>query len=850
MKNRHIFKMFFTILIFMGIITGMGFLTGDSQALKKLGPCAETQYFRVYFDEMATAHKLVISLDTLDSNYEQGYVTVAIKNKGQYFRLLDMGLAMEEVPDPLAEKIAFIKESALYQTEAIPGYDCYRTVEETFATAQAIATNYPALATWTDQGNSWEKETGIGGYDMYVLKITNSAIPGPKPKIFITSAIHAREYTTAELMTRLAEELVANYDSDPDITWMLDYHEIHLMLHTNPDGRKQAEAGYSWRKNTNDAYCSIFPLYRGADLNRNFEFKWDCCGGSSSSECDTTFHGAYPASEPEVQAVQAYILSQFPDRRGPNDSDPAPLDTEGIYIDVHAHGRLVLWPWGWTPDPAPNATELQTLGRKMAFFNNHTPKQGYGLYPTDGTTTTFTYGELGLPSYTFELGTEFFESCSYFESNILEGNKAAIIYAIKTVRTPYVTPAGPDALNPAVSTGSTPTGVPAGTPVTLTANMDDTRYNNTNGTEPSQNITAAEYYVDVPPWETIPTPVPIVMTASDGVFDSTSENVEAMVDTSGWTEGRYTLFVRGKDADNNWGPFSAVFLYINNTVDEDPPTPNPMTWSAVPYVTGPNSVAMTATTATDPSGVEYYFECLTAGGHSSSWQDSPSYEDTGLTTGTPYTYWVKARDKSPAQNETAFSTQESATPDCPLPVDPTGLSAVAAACDQIDLLWSDNSDNETSFIIERSDDGVIYSPLHTTAANVTSYSDLTVAESTTYYYRVYAANSCGNSGYSNAADATTPACPALPPDAPSNLTGKAWKYNVLLTWNDNSNNETGFRIYRGDSPTTLVEIDTIGPNQTGYDDTGLTRKTAYYYKVCAYNDNGESCTAVIQINTK
>ena len=85
-----------------------------------------------------------------------------------------------------------------------------------------------------------------------------------------------------------------------------------------------------------------------------------------------------------------------------------------------------------------------------------------------------------------------------------------------------------------------------------------------------------------------------------------------------------------------------------------------MTWASVPAATGPDSITMTATTATDPSGVEYYFECLTAGGHSSSWQASPTYTDTGLTPSTSYTYRVKARDKYIYPNETGWSSEESA----------------------------------------------------------------------------------------------------------------------------------------------------------------------------------------------
>jgi hypothetical protein len=73
------------------------------------------------------------------------------------------------------------------------------------------------------------------------------------------------------------------------------------------------------------------------------------------------------------------------------------------------------------------------------------------------------------------------------------------------------------------------------------------------------------------------------------------------------------------------------------------------------------SISMTATTATDASGVEYYFTCTVGGGNDSGWQDSESYTDSGLSELTTYTYTVIARDKSVNQNATAPSTAESAT---------------------------------------------------------------------------------------------------------------------------------------------------------------------------------------------
>jgi hypothetical protein len=70
---------------------------------------------------------------------------------------------------------------------------------------------------------------------------------------------------------------------------------------------------------------------------------------------------------------------------------------------------------------------------------------------------------------------------------------------------------------------------------------------------------------------------------------------------------------------------------------------------------------MTATAASDPSGVEYYFECTAGGGNHSGWQDGTTYVDSGLSPETQYTYRVKARDKSASQNETGWSSEASAT---------------------------------------------------------------------------------------------------------------------------------------------------------------------------------------------
>ena len=75
-----------------------------------------------------------------------------------------------------------------------------------------------------------------------------------------------------------------------------------------------------------------------------------------------------------------------------------------------------------------------------------------------------------------------------------------------------------------------------------------------------------------------------------------------------------------------------------------------MTFATLPFSTGLASISMTATTASDPSGVEYFFTNLTIAGHNSDWQDSLIYTDTVLQPATIYSYTVMAHDKSARGN--------------------------------------------------------------------------------------------------------------------------------------------------------------------------------------------------------
>src|SRR5438132_3191964 len=85
------------------------------------------------------------------------------------------------------------------------------------------------------------------------------------------------------------------------------------------------------------------------------------------------------------------------------------------------------------------------------------------------------------------------------------------------------------------------------------------------------------------------------------------------------------------------------------------------------------------------------------------------------------------------------------------PLPPGNLTATATATYEIDLVWTDNSSDETGFAIQRSNDGTNFAQVGTVGADVTAYADAGLAAGTTYYYRVDAYNDSGSSAYSNVA---------------------------------------------------------------------------------------------------
>jgi titin len=218
--------------------------------------------------------------------------------------------------------------------------------------------------------------------------------------------------------------------------------------------------------------------------------------------------------------------------------------------------------------------------------------------------------------------------------------------------------------------------------------------------------------------------------------------------------------------------------------------------------------------------------------------NTTAHTDSGLPANTQFCYRVRARSLvglSPYSDVVCGQTN------LPPPAAPSGLAVSSTTASQINLTWNDNSSDEDGFKIERAPGTTAsFSEIASAGAGVAAFSDTGLASATTFTYRVRAFGAGGNSTYSNTITGTTG---VAPPSAPSNLIlTSATTEQIAIAWNDNSSNETGFRIERaaGGPTGTFLQIATVGAGVVAFVDTGPGPNQGFTYRVRAFNAGGDS----------
>ncbi|MFJ7075064.1 M14 family metallopeptidase [Streptomyces sp. NPDC098781] len=242
--------------------------------------------------------------------------------------------------------------------------------------------------------------TSYQGRNIVAIKISdNVGTDEAEPEVLFTHHQHAREHLTVEMALYLLRELTSDYGSDSRVTSMVNNREIWIVPDLNPDGGEYdiATGSYrSWRKNRqpNSGSSAV-----GTDLNRNWNYRWGCCGGSSGSTSSETYRGASAESAPEVKVVANFVRSRVVGGKQQIKAG----------IDFHTYSELVLWPFGYTYSDtttgmtADDRNAFAAVGQKMAASNDYTAEQASDLYITDGSIDDWLWGNQKIFSYTFEM---------------------------------------------------------------------------------------------------------------------------------------------------------------------------------------------------------------------------------------------------------------------------------------------------------------------------------------------------------------------------------------------------------------------------------------------------------------
>lgn len=212
-----------------------------------------------------------------------------------------------------------------------------------------------------------------------------------------------------------------------------------------------------------------------------------------------------------------------------------------------------------------------------------------------------------------------------------------------------------------------------------------------------------------------------------------------------------------------------------------------------------------------------------------------TYSDTGLTNGVTYYYVVTAVN---SEGESAPSSEVSVTPSPPQPPGPFVLTATAGN-GQVLLDWS-ASEEATGYAVQRATNAT--GPFATLAATVTGlrYTDTSVVNGTTYYYRIVASNSAGTT-----MSPTASATPQMPLPGSFTLSATAGNGQIALNWTAASDAQS-YQVERASSapgPFSTLETTT----NRSYTDTSVVNGTTYYYRVTAANESGTTLSPVVSV---
>ena len=353
------------------------------------------------------------------------------------------------------------------------------------------------------------------------------------------------------------------------------------------------------------------------------------------------------------------------------------------------------------------------------------------------------------------------------------------------------------------------------------------------------------------------TPSTIALSWTNNLTSATGYTVQRSSDGINWTTLSNTVLSGTYTYTDSGLPANTLYYYRvqanNGTLDSDvvaqmtqPPAPSNLTAS---YNASTQNVALNWT-RNGSSVTDYAVDVSTDGGNTWTTQSagisssSSSYTDTAAPELAVLQYRVRAvyglNSSAPTNIVTVATTVLKA---------PSGFSVSASGKSAV-LKWTDNTTTNSTVSIERATDGTNWAVLTSVNHGVQTYTDSTLSEGGTYYYRIRNYDSTATPP-TYSAYATTSAV-TVPPASPTHVEVEFFPLPTMaarVLWIDNATSETAYEVDRssnaGSTWTTLTT--TLPPNSTTYTDTTAAAGQSYEYRVAALHD-GQSSTSVATLS--
>jgi hypothetical protein len=292
---------------------------------------------------------------------------------------------------------------------------------------------YPSLVHVFSIGKSYE------GRDIWAAKVSdNVSVDENEPEVLVDALHHADEHLGVEQALYLLATLTSQYTTDPYVRRLVNERVVWIVFALNPDGWAYDLSGgtyHYWRKNRQPNGG-----YYGTDINRNYSYKWACCGGSSAHPWYWNYRGPSAFSTPEARALRDFLASRV----------VGGVQQIRTHVTLHTNGQLILYPYGYTKTALPGDMTADdhavfvTMAAAMASMNGYKAEQSSRLYITDGDEIDWLYHQYRIFSFTWELyptdqttlAADVYPPYSIVATQTAR-NRGALLYLIDAAACPY-----------------------------------------------------------------------------------------------------------------------------------------------------------------------------------------------------------------------------------------------------------------------------------------------------------------------------------------------------------------------------------------------------------------------------